>query len=68
MKNASYHLSYHLDDAEPLSTEETVITLDLGEPIWKKCDFWFHNGYTDKNEKQVGCQVNVDGVQAFSDT
>ena len=34
----------------------------------KKCDNWCHKVYTDKNEKQVGCYVNLDDVETFSDT
>ena len=34
----------------------------------KKCDIWCHKAYTDKNEKQVGCYVTLDGVETFSDT
>ena len=29
---------------------------------------WCHKRYADKNEKQVGCYVNLDGVETFSDT
>ena len=38
------------------------------EPFSKKCDILCHKGYTDKNEKQVGCYVNLDGAETFSDT
>ena len=38
------------------------------EPLSKKCNIWCHKGYTGKNEKQVGCYVNLDGVETFSDT
>ena len=34
----------------------------------KKCDIWCHKAYTDKNEKQVGCYVTLDGIETFSDT
>ena len=34
----------------------------------KKRDIWCHKGYTDKNEKQVWCYVNLDGAETFSDT
>ena len=36
--------------------------------IEKKCDIWCHKVYTDKNEKQVGCYVTLDGVETLSDT
>ena len=26
-----------------------------------------HKGYTDKNEQQVGCYVNLNGIETFSD-
>ena len=32
------------------------------------CDMWCHKAYTDKNEKQVGCYVTLDGVDTFSYT
>ena len=44
-------------------------TLSVAKELFsKKCDIWFHKGYTDKDEKQVGCYVNLDGVETFSDT
>ena len=36
--------------------------------ILKKVQHLCHKGYTDKNEKQVGCYVNLDSVKTFSDT
>ena len=36
------------------------------EPFSKKCDIWCLKGYTDKKEKQVGCYVNRDCVEKFS--
>ena len=36
--------------------------------ILKKVQHLVLKGYTDKNEKQVGCHVNVDGLETFSDT
>ena len=38
------------------------------EPFSKKCHIWCHKEYTDKNEKQVGCYVNLDSVETFPDT
>ena len=38
------------------------------KPFSKKCDIWCHKGNTDNIEKQVGCYVNLDGVDTFSDT
>ena len=38
------------------------------EQFSKKCNIWCDKGYTDKNEKQVGCYVNLDGTKTFSDT
>ena len=32
------------------------------------CDMWCHKASTDKNEKQVGCYVTLDGVDRFSYT
>ena len=32
----------------------------------KKCVIWCDKGYTEKNKKQVGCYVNLDGVETFS--
>ena len=37
IKKCFRSFKYHLDHAEPLSVEETVITLDVGEPFSKKC-------------------------------
>ena len=37
----------------------------MGELSSKKCDIWCHKGYTDKNKKQVGYYVNLDGVETF---
>ena len=34
----------------------------------KNCDIWCRKAYTDKNEKQVGSYVILDGVETFSDT
>ena len=35
--------------------------------IPKKCDIWCHKAYTDKNGKQVGSYVALDGVETFSE-
>ena len=67
MKNASGHLRC-VNNVEPLSVEETVITLDVGESFSKTCDIWFHKGYIDKEEKPIRWYLNLYGVQAFSVT
>ena len=45
----------------------TSINIRQNGEILKKCDIWCHKTYTDKNEKQVGCFVTLDGVKTFSD-
>ena len=45
-----------------------ILGKEFSSAILKKCDIWCHKAYTDKNEKQVGCYVTLDGVETFSDT
>ena len=45
----------------------TIFSLCFTEPFSKRCDIWCQKRYTDKNEKQVGCYVDLHGVETFSD-
>ena len=56
-----------MDSAENIAPPATQIKVYL-DLFSKKCDISCHKGYTDKNEKQVGCYVNLDGVETFRDT
>ena len=44
-----------------------MVLSSVNKPFSKKYGILCHKGYTGKNEKQVGCYVNLVGVETFSD-
>ena len=44
-----------------------MVLSSVNKPFSKRYDISCHKGYTGKNEKQVGCYVNLVGVETFSD-
>ena len=53
--------------ANPTPTPTPPLHTHTHDPFSKKCNIWYYKGYTDKNEKQVGCYVNLDGVKTCPD-
>ena len=53
--------------ANPIPTPTPPLHTHTHDPFSKKCNIWCYKGYTDKNEKQVGCYVNLDGVKTCPD-
>ena len=53
--------------ANPTPTPTPPLHTHTHDPFSKKCNIWYYKGYTDKNEKQVGCYINLDGVKTCPD-
>ena len=64
-------VKFSSEDNQPRDTGHSmgmVILRGNSEPFSNKCHIWCRKEYTDKNEKQVTFYVNIDSVEAFSDT